>query len=117
MAVCLDEPSADRCIAVLADAEGLAISAVTVAESLIVAGRRGVAAELGALVDRLGMSVHATTDASARAVAAAYARYGKGLHPAALNFGDCFAYVLAKELACPLLYVGQDFALTDVRAA
>jgi len=42
---------------------------------------------------------------------------GKGVHPAALNFGDCFAYAVAVEKDCPLLYVGEDFALTDVRPA
>jgi ribonuclease VapC len=47
----------------------------------------------------------------------AYAVWGKGNHPARLNFGDCFAYALARELDRPLLFVGQDFALTDVRVA
>lgn len=47
----------------------------------------------------------------------AFDRYGKGRHPAALNFGDCFAYACAKHLKMPLLYKGDDFALTDIRAA
>jgi ribonuclease VapC len=47
----------------------------------------------------------------------AYARWGKGVHPAALNLGDCFAYALATELRCPLLYLGEDFARTDIRSA
>ena len=47
----------------------------------------------------------------------AFQRFGKGRHPAALNFGDCMAYALAKSLDAPLLYKGDDFALTDVRAA
>jgi len=44
-------------------------------------------------------------------------KFGKGRHPAALNFGDCFAYACAKHLKMPLLYKGDDFALTDIRAA
>jgi ribonuclease VapC len=50
-------------------------------------------------------------------VAEAYGRWGKGLDPAGLNFGDCFAYELAQERRCPLLYVGDDFAKTDVEGS
>jgi ribonuclease VapC len=42
---------------------------------------------------------------------------GEGIHPAGLNFGDCFAYALAKEFDCALLYVGNDFARTDIASA
>src|SRR5688572_15126601 len=49
--------------------------------------------------------------------AAAYALFGKGFHKASLNFGDCFAYATAKEFNCPLLYIGEDFARTDVVSA
>lgn len=48
---------------------------------------------------------------------AAYLQYGKGVHRAGLNMGDCFAYALAKHLDAPLLYKGDDFPLTDVRSA
>jgi ribonuclease VapC len=47
----------------------------------------------------------------------AFARYGKGRHPAALNFGDCFAYACARRIGAPLLYKGDDFALTDIEPA
>lgn len=47
----------------------------------------------------------------------AYLRFGKGRHPARLNLADCFAYALAKSLDAPLLYKGDDFAMTDVRSA
>lgn len=50
------------------------------------------------------------------AVTPAYARWGKGVHPAALNFGDCFAYAVAREHGCRLLHVGADFRATDVAA-
>ena len=47
----------------------------------------------------------------------AYDQWGKGVHPAGLNFGDCFAYALAKMRGSPLLFVGNDFIKTDVIAA
>jgi ribonuclease VapC len=47
----------------------------------------------------------------------AHARFGKGVHPARLNMGDCFAYACAKVHGAPLLYKGEDFALTDIEAA
>jgi ribonuclease VapC len=47
----------------------------------------------------------------------AHARYGKGVHPARLNMGDCFAYACAKVHGVPLLYKGEDFAMTDIEAA
>lgn len=55
--------------------------------------------------------------AQARRVAAACAAWGKSLHPAALNFADRFAYALARRQDCPLLFVGNDFARTDIRSA
>lgn len=51
------------------------------------------------------------------AAASAFLRYGKGRHPAALNFGDCMAYAVASVAGLPLLYVGKDFARTDIPAA
>jgi ribonuclease VapC len=55
------------------------------------------------------------TEADAILVAEAYDRWGRGAHSAALNYGDCFAYVLAKQRGCPLLFVGNDFSQTDVQ--
>jgi ribonuclease VapC len=61
--------------------------------------------------------VVSVTPAAARHIAEAYARWGRGASQAALNFGDCFAYVVAKEHGCRLLYVGDDFSKTDIEAA
>ena len=58
--------------------------------------------------------VVSVTRADALRVGQAYARWGRGAHRAGLNYGDCFAYALAKERACSLLYVGKDFARTDI---
>lgn len=57
------------------------------------------------------------TDADSDAALDAFARYGKGRHPAKLNMGDCFAYAMAKNRDLAILYKGDDFALTDVRSA
>lgn len=117
MAIVLDEPEADACIAVLEAETDLMISAGTVAEALIVAARRNVADEMERLIDGLGFEIVSVTPASARRIAQAYESWGKGVHPAALNFGDCFAYEVAKEHGCRLLYVGGDFRKTDVESA
>lgn len=116
MAIVLDESEADACIATLEGEERLLISAGTVAEALIVAGRRNVAEEMAQLIDELGFDVISVTPAAAKRVAKAYECWGKGVHPASLNFGDCFAYEVAKEHGCRLLYIGEDFARTDVDA-
>ncbi|WP_448044190.1 type II toxin-antitoxin system VapC family toxin [Bradyrhizobium liaoningense] len=116
MAIVLDEPQADACIAALETADEILISAATAAESLIVAARRGVYEEMKSLIADLGLNVISVTQASAERVAQVYSRWGKGIHPAGLNFGDCFAYDIAKEHGCALLYVGDDFAKTDVAA-
>jgi ribonuclease VapC len=81
------------------------------------AERRNLGAEMELLIDGLGFEVVSVTPASARRIAEAYARWGKGVHPAALNPGDCFAYEVAKEHGCRLLCVGEDFARTDVACA
>lgn len=117
MAIVLDEAEADACIAVLEAEDELLISAGTVAEALVVAARRHVGDEMARLIGGLGFEVVTVTSASARRIAQAYEQWGKGVHPAALNFGDCFAYEVAKEHGCRLLYVGDDFKRTDVENA
>jgi len=117
MAIVLDEAEANACIAALETEDNILISAGTIAEALIVAARRNVSEEIASLLDGLGFNAVAVTPASARRIASAYGRWGKGIHAAGLNFGDCFAYEVAKEHDCPLLYVGGDFAKTDVKGA
>ena len=85
-----------------------------VTEALIVAGQQGLGAEMSALLDGLGLEIASVLPATAGQVADAYARWGKGVHSAGLNFGDCFAYEVAKTRDCPLLNVGAGFARTDV---
>jgi ribonuclease VapC len=116
MAIVLDEPEADACSVAIEAADILVISAGTIAEALIVSARRNVGEEMGALIQGLGFDIANVTPASARRIAEAYGKWGKGVHTASLNFGDCFAYEVAKENACPLLYVGNDFRKTDVES-
>ncbi|MDO5371309.1 type II toxin-antitoxin system VapC family toxin [Paracoccus sp. (in: a-proteobacteria)] len=117
MAVLLGEPESAACAAVLSSEARLLISAGTLAEALIVAGSRGIGIEMATLVAEGSVEVVPVTAITAARVAEAYAAWGRGHHPAGLNFGDCFAYALAHETSYPLLYVGQDFAKTDVAAA
>ncbi len=117
MAIVQDEPQADACIALLESETDVLISAATVAEALIVSGRRGFQPKMAHTIDAFGFVIAPVSAVTARRVAEVYARWGKGVHAASLNLGDCFAYDLARESDCPLLYVGQDFAKTDVTSA
>lgn len=114
MAIGLNEPEADACIAALETEDNVLISAGTLAEVLIVAARRNIAEELSSLIDGLGFEVVSVTRASAGRISQVYQQWGKGVHPSGLNFGDCFAYEVAKTQGCRLLYVGGDFAKTDI---
>ncbi len=114
IAIAFDEAKAEACSAALEAETEVLISAGTLAESLIVARRQQQTEEVERLIVDLGIEIVNVTPASARRVAQAYAQWGKGMHPAGLNFGDCFAYALAKERSCPLLFVGDDFAKTNV---
>jgi ribonuclease VapC len=117
MAIILDEPGCAACMTILEATGDAVISAGTMAEALIVSARRGVRAEMERLIDGLGLQIAPVTAAAARRVAVAYDQWGKGVSPAGLNFGDCFAYAEAKFLDFPLLFVGGDFTRTDIRTA
>jgi ribonuclease VapC len=114
MAIVLGETEADACIDALGVEAEVLISAGTLAEALIVAARRNVGEEMIKLIDGFGFEVVSVTPASARRIAAAYERWGRGVHKAGLNFGDCFAYEVAKNHSCRLLFVGNDFSATDL---
>jgi ribonuclease VapC len=117
MAIVMGEPDGWRCLELLATADDIAISAGTRAETLVVSDRRGATERVETLHYGLGLEVVPVAATVAFDVADAYARWGKGVHPARLNFGDCFAYTLAIERACPLLFIGNDFTRTDVICA
>lgn len=115
IAIVLKQPHADACRRALSADDDVVISAGSLAETHIVATGRKVVPALEELLERLGLLVAPVDEETARAVGIAYERYGKGFHAASLNYGDCFAYVLARELDLPLLFVGRDFSLTDVK--
>ena len=73
--------------------------------------------QLDALIERAGVHIEPVTAAQARSARQAYLDFGKGHHPAGLNFGDCFAYALANETGQPLLFKGNDFTQTDIESA
>lgn len=117
IAIVNDEPEAVACREVLATQTQVLINAATLTEALIVARGKDRLPGLTALIDRLPLTVIELDDVRAERAAVAYAQWGKGFHKASLNFGDCFAYATANEFACPLLYIGDDFALTDIASA
>ena len=95
------------------------MSAGNVLESALVAeARRGEPAgrELDLLLHRAEVDVIAVDAEQVQLARSAWRRYGKGRHPAALNFGDCFAYALAAASGEPLLFTGEDFGRTDIQA-
>jgi ribonuclease VapC len=119
LALLLDEPEADRLTAVLAADPVRCISAFSLLEtSVVLYWRKGAeaVAELDALLADLGIESVALDATQARAARLAYERFGKGLHPASLNLGDCCSYALASSRKQPLLYKGDDFPRTDVPA-
>lgn len=79
-------------------------------------GERGER-ELDLLIGRLRVEIVPVTHAQAELARSGFRRFGKGRHPAGLNFGDCFSYALARALGEPLLFVGNDFSQTDVQVA
>jgi ribonuclease VapC len=117
VAIILKEDDASLCRDVLRESETMLISAGTLAEALIVAHDRGIHDEMAELVRGNALQVIDVTEERSGRVADAYRRWGRGFHPASLNFGDCFAYALAAEHDWPLLYVGNDFSQTDIRSA
>lgn len=120
MAILLDEPDRPRFTAAIAAGPVRVISAGTLLEAgLVVESRLGEAGgrELDLLLHRADVQVVPVDRAQSELGRAAWRRYGKGRHPAGLNYGDCFSYALAADRDEPLLFKGDDFAATDVRPA
>ena len=101
IAIVADEPMAATCSNVLKQQSSTIISAGTLTELLIVAARRGLLTETRDLIEAFVTDIIDLTPERAEQAAAAYVLWGKTLHPAALNFGDCFSYATAREFACP----------------
>jgi ribonuclease VapC len=121
VAILRQEPEARRFAEAIEAAAVRRISATTYVEigAVIDGGRDPVASRLvDELLATAGIVIEAVTEAQARIAREAYRDFGKGSgHPAGLNFGDCFAYALAKATGEPLLFRGDDFSRTDVAVA
>lgn len=115
-----NESEAARCRAALADAMSRHVSAASVIEaSIVLESRFGAAAvaELDVLIQSMNIEIVSVDPTQIAFARQAHRLYGKGRHRAALNFGDCFSYALARALGAPLLFVGTDFARTDIGVA
>jgi ribonuclease VapC len=118
LAILFQEPEAAQFATVLANATTLQMSAVNYLEAAIrIDGQNSIVAvqAFEAFMELSAISIEPVSLSQMRLARLAYARYGKGRHRAGLNFGDAFAYALAKELDEPLLFKGDDFIHTDVR--
>jgi ribonuclease VapC len=120
VAILLREPEADELEAKVAAASTLGIGAPTFVEALMVLSSRfdrDAPRHLEGFLWRSEAVVVPFSEEHARVAVDAFARFGKGRHRAALNFGDCMAYAVAKLAVQPLLAIGKDFAKTDLNLA
>lgn len=121
VAILKQEADADALSAkMLAHPGKLQMSAANYVEAAIVVDGNddpALSADLDWLIDRFDIAITPVSLSHARSARQAYRRFGRGHHPARLNFGDCFAYALAVEEDQVLLFKGDDFSHTDVRRA
>ncbi len=120
LAILFDESDAKTYAKAIAESDSCSMSAATFVEVAIVveaqtkdAGTR----QFDALFRKTGIVIAPVTEEQAHAARQAYSDFGKGRHPAGLNFGDCFSYALAKTTGEPLLFKGEDFKKTDIASA
>ena len=117
LAVLQDEPERRVFTEAIEAAESRAMSVATFLEvSIVIESRCGAEGlrDLDQFMDRAGIELVDVDAEQVRIGRRAFSLFGKGRHPAALNFGDCFAYALAIVLGEPLLFKGSDFLRTDV---
>jgi ribonuclease VapC len=121
IAILRDEPEASSCAHAIENRAVRRLSAANFVEAAVIidASRDPVASRrFDELLKEARIIVEPVTEPQARIAREAYRDFGKGSsHPAKLNFGDCFAYALAKSTGEPLLFKGDDFVHTDIRAA
>ncbi len=112
----MEAESARLAAAMEADANRLISAATLVEAGVVIESRYGASGgrELDLLAARASLSIEAVTTQQAEVAREAWRRYGRGRHPAGLNFGDCFSYALARVTGEPLLFKGDDFTHTDV---
>ena len=120
LAILFAEPEADHFSATILAAEAPRMSVASYLEAslrLAVLDVPALEAQFDALLEQLGVILEPVTVAQGHAAREAVARFGKGRHPAGLNYGDCFSYALAKTTGARLLFNGDDFTRTGILAA
>jgi ribonuclease VapC len=120
LAVLFGERDAENYARAISEAEICRISAATFVEvSVVVESQTGDAGsrQWDSFFRTAGISIEPVTEEQAHAARQAWSDFGKGRHPAGLNFADCFSYALAKVSGEPLLFKGQDFRKTGIPAA
>ncbi|MGQ0484057.1 MAG: type II toxin-antitoxin system VapC family toxin [Hyphomicrobiales bacterium] len=120
IAILRGEPDALEIAQSMKTAEPKVMAAPTYLEvCMVIVGRKGPGAksDVDHLIANTGISIVPFSATAAHAATIAFIRFGKGRHPAGLNFGDCISYALAKTELMPLLFKGDDFRLTDIEAA
>jgi len=116
----IEEPGFQTLFRKIEEAPHVMIGAPILFEAaMVLSGRTGTDARfsLSRGLRRLGVEIVPFTEEHYDAAVSAFLRYGKGRHPADLNFGDCMSYALARVSGLPLLYTGTDFSKTDITAA
>lgn len=120
VAILFCEEDSEKYARAIAEAESRRMSAASFVETAIVIDaqtRTEGSSQFDTFIRRAGITIEPVTQEQAYLARQAYLDFGRGRHPAGLNFGDCFAYALAKATGEPLLFKGEDFAKTDVEAA
>lgn len=120
VAILFNEAEAAIYAQAIARADSCRVSAATFVETAIVVESQtkdSGSRQLDAFLRRAGITIEPVTEEHAHLARQAFTDYGKGRHPAGLNYGDCFSYALAKATGEPLLFKGKDFAKTDLVAA
>jgi len=120
LAIVLEEPDSSVYASAISNSPACWLSAASLVEVSIVLTRRrsnNPTVVLDTLIESQQIVIVPVDHEQALLAREAFVRFGKGRHPAALNFGDCFSYALARQISEPLLYKGRDFSLTDITAA
>lgn len=120
LAILLGEPESTACTDALIGSPSCFVSSFTLFETRVVIQRVAPHAgpdDLTILLEKSRMTTVAFDDEQAALAFEAYRRFGKGIHPAGLNIGDCASYALAKSRNMPLLFKGNDFTQTDIASA
>lgn len=117
VAIIEEEPGSEELVRRLDEAESVVVGAPTLVETALVLTsrlRRDARPVLAGFLHNSEVEVIPFTEEHYRVAVDAFQRYGKGRHPAALNFGDCLTYAVAQIAGMPLLFTGDDFSKTDI---